>query len=272
MRFSERMGYRQVKNAIQVDSMDASLRSGLWNVFQPFFVKSLSDGTGEHIRLARAEMRETWDEFFKLPIDDAPQHTYDAIPLLKRLFLDGDYVNIYDLVDFCVQKFSQFHSGLEAAFNKVLEREVSGFRFVGGLLSPITNEYELDAIEEGLAVGGRFSGAASHLQTALKLLSDRSAPDYPNSVKESISAVESAARVLTNKPKATLGDLLPVLEQSGHIHPAQKDAFIKLYGYTSDEGGIRHAMLDKTRVDFPDAKYMLAVCAAFIVYLELVSK
>lgn len=271
MRFSERIGYRQLKTAIQVDSMDGALRSGLWNVFQQFFVQTLSEAVKEH-RNARTEMRETWDEFFKRPTDEAPQYIWEAIRSLKPMFLNDNYVDIYDLVDFCVQRFSQFHSGLEAEFNKVLEREVSGFRFVGGLLSPITDEYELETIEEGLAVGGRFSGAASHLQTALKLLSDRSEPDYRNSVKESISAVESAAKVLTGKPKATLGDLLPVLEQSGHIHPAQKDAFSKLYGYASDEGGIRHAMLDKTQVDFPDAKYMLAVCAAFIVYLELVSK
>ncbi|VAX31463.1 hypothetical protein MNBD_NITROSPINAE05-986, partial [hydrothermal vent metagenome] len=40
--------------------------------------------------------------------------------------------------------------------------------------------------------------------------------------------------------------------------------FSSLYGYTSDEGGIRHALMESENVDFNDAKFMLVVCSAFI--------
>lgn len=270
MRFSERMGLRQAKTATQMDSMDDDLRAGLWNVFRPAFVEPLANHDIKRHGRARAELRVIWDELLKLPDDTAPTSSADATSRLKPAFLQGDYVDVYDLVDFTVQRFSYSHGALEAAYNTVLEREVSGFRFVNDELSPISNEYKLDAVEEGLAVGGRFSGAAAHLQAALKMLSDRASPDYRNSVKESISAVESAARAMTGKTKVTLGDLLPVLEQSAHIHPAQREAFSKLYGYASDEEGIRHAMLDEANVGFADAKYMLVVCAGFIAYLHAV--
>lgn len=266
MRFSERMGLSPLKNAIQLDSMDGDLRAGLWNVFRPVFLDSLN--SGDYRAHARSRLGVIWDQFFKLPTDEAPTDTRYAVKLLKPEFLSGDYLRVYDLIDFTVQRFGDTFRTLASAYNVVLEREVAGYRFVGGVLSPISSEYELQSIEEGLAAAVRFSGAALHLQTALKYLSDRESPDYRNSIKESISAVESVAQELTGKPKATLGDLLPMLEKAGTLHRAQREAFSKLYGYTSDEGGIRHALLDDDKSDFAAAKYMLAVCSAFIVFVS----
>jgi len=37
------------------------------------------------------------------------------------------------------------------------------------------------------------------------------------------------------------------------IHPALEGAFVKLYGYTSDEQGIRHAMTEQGDVSQPEA-------------------
>ena len=44
-------------------------------------------------------------------------------------------------------------------------------------------------------------------------------------------------------------------------------AFLALYGYTSDENGIRHGGIDFTSVPAGDAKYMLVSCSAFVNYL-----
>ena len=41
-----------------------------------------------------------------------------------------------------------------------------------------------------------------------------------------------------------------------------------LFGYTSDEGGIRHAEgLFVSEVSFEEAKFMLVSCSAFVNYL-----
>ena len=76
------------------------------------------------------------------------------------------------------------------------------------------------------------------------------------------------ARVLSGSPKATLGEALKVLERKRQLHPALKDGFSKLYGYTSDEDGIRHAMLDEPNITQADAKYFLLSCTSFINYLK----
>ena len=68
----------------------------------------------------------------------------------------------------------------------------------------------------------------------------------------------------------TLGDLLKKLEDDDiELHGALKEAFSKLYGYTSDAGGIRHSLTESDKeVDFNDAKFMLIVCSAFVNFVE----
>jgi hypothetical protein len=52
------------------------------------------------------------------------------------------------------------------------------------------------------------------------------------------------------------------------MHPAFKKALVSLYGYTSDEAGIRHSLLeDETRADMHDALFVLGVCASFVTFL-----
>ncbi len=45
------------------------------------------------------------------------------------------------------------------------------------------------------------------------------------------------------------------------------EAFQKLYNFTNDAAGIRHAMKDASTVDQEDAMFMLVSCSAFINYL-----
>ena len=45
------------------------------------------------------------------------------------------------------------------------------------------------------------------------------------------------------------------------------EAFKDLYGYASDENGIRHGGIDFKNVPPEDAKFMLVSCSAFVNYL-----
>lgn len=37
--------------------------------------------------------------------------------------------------------------------------------------------------------------------------------------------------------------------------------------YTSDEGGIRHAMLEEPNIGYDEAKYMAVACSAFVNFI-----
>lgn len=102
------------------------------------------------------------------------------------------------------------------------------------------------------------------------MFAERKKPDYENSIKESISAVEAMCCIITglDGKNATLGTTLKKLREKGvHIHSAMEKAFSSLYGYTSDEDGIRHGGIDFTNAPSEDARYMLISCSAFINYL-----
>jgi hypothetical protein len=148
--------------------------------------------------------------------------------------------------------------------NVAFERENSAYRFVGTEILEITDKTEIATIERGLA-GPK--AARIHLERAIDLLADRRAPDFRNSIKESISAVEAVCRLIANSQSDTLGAALKKISAKTSIHPAFEQALLKLYGFTSDEGGIRHALMEETSLSYADAKFMLVLCSAFTNFL-----
>src|SRR5689334_2509688 len=115
---------------------------------------------------------------------------------------------------------------------------MSAYRFVDGVIVQLTAEEEIAEIEQLLNAPVPLKSVSTHLRTALDLLSDRTKPDYRNSIKESISAVESTCNLITGG-KDTLGEALKKVETTVAIHPALKKGFGNIYGYTSDASGIR---------------------------------
>lgn len=155
--------------------------------------------------------------------------------------------------------------------NYVLKRELSGYRFVNLELAPITDEVQIAGIEDAINQASKngFVGVNLHLTNALNKLSDRQNPDYRNSIKESISAVESICQQITGENNAELGKAIKKLKEILPIHGALEQGFIKLYGYTSDGDGIRHAMMEEDNLDQEDALYMLISCSSFVSYLMI---
>ncbi|MGA7626075.1 MAG: hypothetical protein WB630_17250 [Candidatus Acidiferrales bacterium] len=122
-----------------------------------------------------------------------------------------------------------------------------------------------------VVVSGKWRAREKHrawhslLEAAIGLLSKKTNPDYRNSIKESISAVEALCGAVTAKPHSTLGQALKVVDPS--LHPALVLAFEKLYGYTSDADGIRHALMDEGNLQQEDAVFMLVACSGFVSYV-----
>lgn len=160
----------------------------------------------------------------------------------------------------------RWSDNLKKDVNSFLEAESAAYRIINKEIIEITDANEIASIESALDKG--ISASRSHFLRALELLSDRNKPDYRNSIKESISAVESACQLLADNNRATLGDCLKLLKSNKPLHPAFEQALTKLYGFTNDEGGIRHALAeDSEQPTYADAKFMLVACSAFTNYL-----
>lgn len=275
MRFSQRIGEKERQKPLQEKSLDDDLRNSLWNAIKLNVIDQLPG----YSQFDEAEFsifaKQLWIEFFKKPVDDIPTSgssisKSNTTRRIKKWFYDAEWFEVYDLVDYCLRNEVDIDKRKMKQFlNNILEKENSAYRVIEGKLAPITNELELTEIEEALDVK-KFTGLEEvnvHLQNALDKLSDKENPDYRNSIKESISAVEALVNKVNSSEKESLGTALNKIDASVNIHKALKGGFKKIYGYTSDSDGIRHALSDLPNCNFEDAKYMLVSCSAFINYL-----
>lgn len=264
--FAERYGYRQARDAIQFESMDAPLRNALWDAIRTTALVVFDTVAFTNRRISEPSVQlaySIWNGHFKRSTDTIPEHWFQTQKVLRDEFMLCEWFDAYSFLEYLAQKAMRSDDLVKLA-NQYMEREKAGYRFVGKQIVPITDESELESIDA--AVSASSAPVATHLNTALAYLSNRTNPDYRNSVKESISAVEAAVQAMTGKGKATLGDALKSIAPP--LHPAFSGALSKLYGYTNDEGGVRHALSEEPKVDFAEAKFMLVACTAFINFIR----
>ncbi len=269
--FSQRQGLKPVKCELQIKDMDADLRSKLWNVFQ---IQYWNGVYGDDLNSAANSevltyLMRLWHDYFKRPLDSLPYSWRKTCAELRTYFFNCAWNEVYDFTEFSAKRHADNHATdrFIAACNVVFEEELSGYRFVGRQIAPITSEDAIATIEQAQQPVHGLQPVTSHLRQALSLFSDRKQPDYRNSIKESVSAVEAFCRLVSVNPKATLGEALKALAPRVPLHPALSGAFDKLYGYTSDASGIRHSLLDESNMEQEDALFMLVSCSAFVNYL-----
>lgn len=276
MRFSERYGHKKLREIVQIDSIDDPLRNALWSLLKVNIWDDVRASTGlyggyyissDSNREIRALCERLWFNYFKKPLDTLDHDWSEVMSQLRKYFFECEWYEVYDFIEFCAKNYRRhrFTESFTKSCNAALEKEMSAYRFVNGLIAQITEQEQLDEIEKALEESR--GPVHTHLKRSLELLSSREAPDYRNSIKESVSAVESLVGIVLGS-KGTLGQLIKRMEDEIGLHPALKTAFSSLYGYTSDEGGIRHALLEAENTNFEDAKFFLVVCSAFINFVE----
>lgn len=277
MRFSQRIGRTPLTKELQLESIDEELKNGLWNVYDIFILSRISTEHSYQLNNIPSTFfsNSLWYHYFKKPIDKIPYNFSHVRAEIRNYFFSCNWYQLYDLIETTIHLidddcFQIEREELFERFNDILEREFAGYRFIEDNLSPITNQTEIKEIEEALSLSGNFTllkGSNTHLREALSKLSDRQNPDYRNSIKESICAIESIAKIISENAKDSLGASLDKIKGKLKIHPALERGFKQIYGYTSDSDGIRHALTEETTCDFEDAKFMLVSCSAFINYL-----
>ena len=270
MRFSEKKGLKKNKIDLMKEGLDNYMRIGLWNVF----LTTIWNPEVKRYGMKRDILtfsKIIWDIYFKLPIDTIPNNISDMFNLLKTKYLD--VFKWYELLDFLELVSIHFPSSEYKLYfirgcNNVFKRELSVYRLVQGAILELTAEEQLIEVESVLSLKSELEPVKRHIITAIDLLKNRENPNYRNSIKESISAVEAMGRIIMKKPKSKLSSVLKVIDSKIRIHPAFKIALEKLYSYTSDESGIRHSLIEEDELDLEDANFMLVVCSAFVNYLN----
>lgn len=238
--------------------------------FTEIYQMEISHNTGLPKTFSAYYWAKKIDIFFEIVNKTIRNDTYDKVLTVieailqwtKKNFQPRRYAWIYSDNP---NQYSPYDETKE--FNRIFEKEFVGYRFINNIITPITDKIEIKEIETGLDI--KFGGCRSHIHKALAFLSDRETPDYKNSIKESISAVEAICKIIVGDENSELNKALKKLKEKGlNIHPALEQAWNKLYAYTCDEGGVRHSeKAFESNVTFEEAKYMLVSCCAFVNYL-----
>ncbi len=267
--FSQRQGHTPLRETIQRESMDKELRTALWNYIYGNFCNRMKwFGNLDWLP------KKIWTEYYKETIDTVPELMLMMARIKKDFFESENWYEVYDICEFIIQSVWQYDvevlrnscDDLPHKINSILEQENSAYRLVARRFIEMIGKTEIEAVEE--AAAGDSEAACEHIKTAISLLSDRQNPDYRNSIKESISAVESLIRPISGKSAISFDRGLQEIKKKIEIHSALSEGFKKIYAYTSDESGVRHGLSDESNLTNTDAMFMLVTCSAFVNYLK----
>ena len=267
--FSQVQGYEELPALLKLEELPSEARTQIWNIFYIFIndTKTPFANVGadwrdilfaKYVRLDELPVDE-WDDSFEY-------HRRTLRYSIENLL----FSQVFDLIQFVIR-----HAMCPPEFINAMKRTFAYCRLAYTIdtgkpptIIPAVTEAEGNSIVESLQVlrRGGLGASASHLRNAAECINNN---DWAGSTRESIHAVESVARQLAPESPDSLRGALASLEKGQTLHPALKEAFNKLYGYTSDEQGIRHALLDRStaEVDMDEAVFMLGACASFASYL-----
>ena len=267
--FSQRAGLEAIPPQLKLGEVSAALRRLL------YYYISLEIDRESYAPYSSAVFNDKWRRvatdlhvlFFKQPADKFDYGAYGNKERLNFFIQRANIGGLFDLVEFFVR-----HRGCSGELKRELADAFVTARaayrvFDNKYIAAIGTEEQAAAFERAIADAEAKNATAARKQLITAGVALRNS-DWAGSVRESIHAVEAMA-VRLAPGTDTLGAALKVLEQRGHLHGGLKAAFGSLYGYSSDEEGVRHALVfgDEAQVDEADALFMLGACASFVSYL-----
>ena len=273
--FSQRYGYEPVPEPMQLEKLSDDLRREIWNTMRELLLSLRSrNSVYQYYFDEKAErfIERVSGKLLKKPEDEIDTSYEEVMNRFRDWILQGRFNKVLDLVQFMVND-SKYGEKLVKPIGESFETCVAAYyldmsRYPYKFF-PRSNKAQGEAMREAIKTirKGGMEGAETHLRQAAEHIN---AQRFAESIKDSIHAVESVARQIDPESSQSLGYALNSLEKAGLIkHPALKEAFSKLYGYTSDEQGIRHSLTDKNSpdVDLDEAMFMFGACASFAAYL-----
>ena len=267
--FEQAEGLAPLPKQLARTEVSQELRAVLWRYIHDQIDESAESGSG----FGGYYLGRPWNQILKgvhvyrehKLIDDFSTDLNPALAVVRRVFERGSYAEIYGWLQFVLRsnRSREFAERIAA----ILKYCRSPYRIVADdVICPIGTDEDAATIEKAfvnLKTSG-LSGAREHLKSASAELS---AGNFSDSIRESVHAVESVVRVL--EPSGDFGKALAKLEAKVKIHGALVSGFKSVYGFSSDEQGIRHPLLEKEApsVDETDALFMIGACSAFVSYL-----
>lgn len=253
----------------------------LWDLVERKYVTGWSSIARELQRIARKDPVEYGENGF-----DVERAKMDAASTLRSL----KWENVYD---FCERLYghlarevsswdedwdtwrinnelSEVRLYIGAELQRIFDEDRLAYEFADGVVRRRGRKHTEDqATRAGVVLGdGRLADARDHYNKALKFFRDRTKPDFQNSVKEAVCAVEAAGKALFPNSKAkTLGDLVKDLGNKNQMPQALLKTLEGIYAYRNSGDGVSHGGANGGAATEAVTEYVLSVCASQIIFL-----
>lgn len=262
--FAQAEGKEALPQRLKIKEVSRELRARLWAALYTHVDNSCQYGL----------IHEPW---LSILVEKHVKHDHNMIDTFERnfpkyiksskaIFISGSYIDVFGPIQFII-RHKKCPDSFKDEIHQSLQDTRAAYKIINNTIVPIASEQEGQAIESAIDALSekRMMGAREHLLKASRFINEG---QWADSIRESIHAVEAAARKLEPSTH-TLAPALKALEKKTHLHPALAKGFGSLYGFTNDEEGIRHPLIDEpvASVDEADALYMLGSCASFVTYM-----
>lgn len=266
LNFSEREGLKPLRGTYQLGEISYEVRNELKYIFEEMLNKRGEETIPDWHKI----LKDFHIRFLDLPVEAF--HPENTRSQLFGLISVGSYNEILDTLEFFVNHPAFTIHSLSNELSDLFERRRVAYILVerdknSRFFVPRTSKEEgvtyLRALES--LASDQFSGSRKNLIEAGYYLAKK---EYSKSIRESIHSIESMIRILTGNKNIKFSDGMRELNKKFSLHPAFGEGLIKLYGFSSDEDGVRHSSVQGTEsIDEETAFYFLGSCASFITLL-----
>lgn len=192
----------------------------------------------------------TWNEYY-----DALEWMAKKVLASSSVFPEGNICNF---------------PSLRGEVNKILVRVNAAWTLDGSgefvrRLDPESSAVESAALQDA----EDLEPVKVHLKKARRYLDARPC-DAANSIKESVSAVESRGKILYSGV-ATLGDVIAKLRRRTDVPQGISNVIEKYYAFANQEPGVRHGGVTAERVTSREADLCYCVALGLVRYLSAVA-
>ena len=273
--FSQAQGHEALPPALGLEDLPATARVRIWNLFYTHLGKSAYAGRVEG--RPRRLIGEWADLLLKVhachddrPIDEWDNRFKRVCRALRQRIETSPFNEVFDLIQFVLRQ-GECPAGFGTSMREIFARCGLAYTILDSsvpTIVPAATGTEAETVAAAMRELGQagLTGGETHLRQSADCIGRG---DWPGSLRESIHAVESVARQIAPQETRCLTRAIDLVDRQTPLHPRLKQACKMLYRYTSDEQGVRHALLDRSRarVGAEEAVFMLGACASFASYL-----
>jgi len=193
---------------------------------------------------------------------------------IPRTLMQCSWWQFYDILEQVArlvdqQWEGQYTNSFSGRINAILAREGMQWELENGELVRVFNPQIDKQIKEVrvLLTNPTCKGPDEQFAKALDCLNKRPQPDEENCVKDAVGALEAVANIIAGTTGVQLNTLIDREPFRSNIHPTIRQAVEKIYAYRGAAPGVGHGQVGPATVGIAEATWVLAACAATILYL-----